>query len=599
MKQLVFDVETDGIKYTKIWCVVVQDAETGEISSFGPNELQEAVEYLNTADMLIGHNILTFDIPCIRKVLELPDFARGIKVRDTLVLSRLFSPDRKTGHRLGDWGSVLSYPKIDFNDYSAYSVQMLNYCIRDVELNTRVFKELQKEQRSKKFSLKSIDLEHSVAEILGAQERQGFLLDMDKASKIKTFLEEDIIATEKKIKEVFKPKTIETKLFPKYKKDGSVARNAVTADGVGTRLTDDELMEMSELYSLMEVGEQLPRPDYIVRTVVKELNVSSRLQLIEYLMEAGWKPTQFTDKGRPILNEKVLETVTNIPEVIYIKRYFLLEKRVTQLNSWIEEANPSTFRVHSHVIHNGTVTGRMTHRKPNMAQVPSIHVPYGQEFRACWRVPPGYKLVGIDASGLELRMLAHYMDDEDYRNEIESGDIHSRNQKLAGLESRDQAKTFIYALLYGAGDGKLGAVANGSQDTGASLRKSFFDNLPSFAKLRNRVSRVVQKNNCISGLDRRHLTIRSEHSALNTLLQSAGAIVMKEALVILNEKLKGYDSHFVANVHDEWQIEAKEDIADKVGQLGVQAIKEAGISLGLRCKLDGEYKIGNNWSETH
>jgi len=599
MKQLVFDVETDGLQYTRIWCVVAQDVDTGEIKSFGPNEIYEAAEYLSTADMLIGHNILTFDIPCIRKVLDLPGFAKGIKIRDTLVLSRLFSPDRKTGHRLGDWGSVLSYPKIDFDDYSAYSAQMLNYCIRDVELNTKVFKELQKENRVKRFSLKSIDLEHSVAEILGAQERHGFLLDMDKASKIKTFLEGDILETEKKIKEVFKPKTIETKLYPKYKKDGSVARNAVTADGVGTRLSDEELLEMTELYSLRAAGEQLPKPDYIIRTMVKELNVSSRLQLIEYLTEAGWKPTKFTEKGNIILNEKVLETVTDIPEAAYIKRYFLLEKRITQLNSWIEEANPSSFRVHSHVIHNGTVTGRMTHRKPNMAQVPSVHVPYGQEFRACWQVPPGYKLVGIDASGLELRMLAHYMNDEDYRNEIESGDIHSRNQKLAGLESRDQAKTFIYALLYGAGDGKLGAVAGGSEATGARLRKSFFDNLPSFTRLRNRVSRVVQKNNCLSGLDKRHLTIRSEHSALNTLLQSAGAIVMKEALVILNEKLEGYDTHFVANVHDEWQIEVKEEIADKVGQLGVQAIKEAGISLGLRCKLDGEYKIGNNWSETH
>jgi len=234
-----------------------------------------------------------------------------------------------------------------------------------------------------------------------------------------------------------------------------------------------------------------------------------------------------------------------------------------------------------------------------MAQVPSVSVPYGKAFRGCWRVPDKYKLVGIDASGLELRMLAHYMNDEDYINEIISGDIHTANQKLAGLKSRDQAKTFIYSLLYGAGDEKLGSVAGGNKDTGAKLRKSFFDNLPAFANLRNRVSRTVQKNGCLKGLDGRKLKIRSEHSALNALLQGAGAIVMKEALVILNNKLAVYDAHFVANVHDEWQIEVVEEDADYVGQLGVEAIEEAGVSLNLHCPLTGEYKVGDNWSDTH
>ena len=586
MTKFVFDVETDGVKYTRIWCIVVQNVDTKELFSFGPNELPDAVKLLNTADTLIGHNILTFDIPCVRKIMDEPDFAKDKKILDTLVLSRLFNPDRKTGHKLADWGRVLHYPKIEFSDYYRYSAQMMKYCIQDVKLNTRVFHELRLESRG--YSKRAIDLEHSVAEILGAQERQGFLLDFEKASKIQAELQRDMIVTEKSIKETFKPKIITTKLYPKFKKDGSIARNAVTEHGEGTRLTTDELVEMKKTTS-----------DYITRTKVKEVLVSSRVQLIEYLQDFGWKPTKFTDKGRPMLNEKVLETVTDIPEAKLIQHYFLLEKRIGQLNSWIEEADCSSFRVHSHVIHNGTVTGRMTHRKPNMAQVPSVHSPYGRAFRACWRVPENYKLVGIDASGLELRMLAHYMGDEDYTNEIISGDIHTANQHLAGLESRDQAKTFIYALLYGAGDEKLGSVAGGNKDTGSRLRKSFFDNLPSFAKLRNRVSRAVQTNNYLKGLDGRKLNVRSEHSALNTLLQSAGAIVMKEALVILNHKLKPYDTHFVANVHDEWQIETEESIAHQVGKMGVDAIAEAGQSLALRCPLTGEYNVGNNWSETH
>jgi DNA polymerase I-like protein with 3'-5' exonuclease and polymerase domains len=233
-----------------------------------------------------------------------------------------------------------------------------------------------------------------------------------------------------------------------------------------------------------------------------------------------------------------------------------------------------------------------------MAQIPSVSSSYGKECRACWTVPKGYKLVGIDASGLELRMLAHYMNDEDYTNEILNGDIHTTNQKLAGLESRNQAKTFIYALLYGAGDAKLGTVAGGGKGVGRNLRKSFIDNLPSFANLKSRIARASGKG-YLKALDGRKLFIRSEHSALNTLLQGAGAIVMKKALVILNDKIKDLDAHFVANVHDEWQIEVREDQAEKVGQLGVESIREAGEVLNLNCPLDGEYKIGDDWSETH
>jgi DNA polymerase I-like protein with 3'-5' exonuclease and polymerase domains len=235
-----------------------------------------------------------------------------------------------------------------------------------------------------------------------------------------------------------------------------------------------------------------------------------------------------------------------------------------------------------------------------MAQVPSVGSPYGKECRACWTVANGYKLVGIDASGLELRMLAHYMKDEEFKNEILYGDIHTANQLAAGLESRSQAKTFIYALLYGAGDAKLGSVVGGNAEHGKRLRQSFFDSRPAFKSLKNRVGRASKRGH-LKALDGRKLFVRSEHAALNTLLQGAGAIVMKQAMIILNNKIKEHrlDAHFVCNVHDEWQVEVREDQAEELGKLGVDAIKEAGYALSLFCDLDGEYKIGDNWSETH
>ena len=257
-------------------------------------------------------------------------------------------------------------------------------------------------------------------------------------------------------------------------------------------------------------------------------------------------------------------------------------------------------RVRGYVNSNGAVTSRMTHSRPNMAQIVASYSPYGKECRACWTVPRGYKLVGIDASQLELRMLAHYMDNEDYINEILNGDIHSANQNLAGLESRSQAKTFIYALLYGAGDAKLGKVVGRGREAGKRLRESFFSSLPSFEALKNRVSREASKG-YLKALDGRKLFVRSEHAALNTLLQGAGALVMKQALIILDKRIKdkGLDAKFVANVHDEWQLEVREDQADEVGKLGVIAIRETTCSLELKCPLDGEYNVGNNWAETH
>ena len=256
--------------------------------------------------------------------------------------------------------------------------------------------------------------------------------------------------------------------------------------------------------------------------------------------------------------------------------------------------------MHGQVNAIGAVTGRMTHSSPNMAQVPAVGVPYGTECRALWIVPEGRKLVGVDASGLELRMLAHYMNDKEYTNEILNGDVHTANQVNAGLSTRAQAKTFIYAFLYGAGDAKIGSIVDGGQRLGAKLRQRFLDNTPALAELRERVAIAAQRG-YLRGLDGRCLHIRSEHSALNTLLQSAGAVVMKKALAIFSQYAPKWnlDYKLLGSIHDEYQIEARADHADKVGYLMVESIKAAGIAFEMNCPLDGEYKVGNNWAQTH
>jgi len=413
------------------------------------------------------------------------------------------------------------------------------------------------------------------------QELNGFKCDEMKAQLLLAELREKKQAIEDEVHNTFKPKWVDDKLVTPYiKKDGDLSKRGLTDDEYNRCITTQDM-------------------NPFMRQQLVDFNLGSRKQIGEYLIDFGWKPDRFTPTGQPIVDEKTLSEITHIHEANLIAQFLLLQKRIAQIDSWIE-ATEEDERVHGFVIPNGAITGRMTHRNPNMAQVPSSHSPYGKECRACWIVEANNVLLGVDASGLEIRMLAHYMNDEEYTNEILNGDVHTANQELAKLESRDKAKTFIYALMYGAGDEKLGKVVGGSTADGKRARQYFFDNKPTFKSLRDRVQRASAKK-YLKGLDGRKLYVRNQHSALNTLLQGAGAIVMKKGLVLLDDmlKLNGIDYKFVANIHDEWQIEVKESQADFAGRLAVDSIIKAGEHFKLRCPLDGEYKTGVNWSETH
>jgi DNA polymerase I-like protein with 3'-5' exonuclease and polymerase domains len=574
---LVFDIETDDLKATKVWCIVAQDVDTNEIFKFPPSKLDDGVKLLQSADRLIGHNIIGFDVPMIKKFFDVD--LTNKELLDTLVLSRLFNPTREGGHSLEKWGYKLGFNKIEFEDYQNYSADMLNYCVRDVQLNTLVLKELKKE--AKGFSKESVCLEHDIADIMKRQEQDGFKFHEINANLLLAELRQEMQSIEDEVHETFQPKWVDDKLVTPYiRKDGVLSKRG---------LTDEEYERC------------LNTSDYrpFMRQTLQEFNLGSRKQIGEYLTDFGWKPDRFTPTGQPIVDEKTLSEITHIHEANLIAKFLLLQKRIAQIESWLESLQEDG-RVHGFVIPNGAITGRMTHRNPNMAQVPSSSSPYGKECRSCWIVEEGNKLVGIDASGLELRMLAHYMDDKEFINEIINGDIHTANQKLAKLKSRDKAKTFIYALMYGAGDEKLGKVVGGNTSDGKRARQYFFDNKPEFKSLRDRVQRAAAKK-YLKGIDGRKLYIRNNHAALNTLLQGAGAIVMKKALSLLDSKLKlnTIDYKFVANIHDEWQVEVRESQADFVGLRAVEAIIEAGEYFNLRCPLDGEYKVGDNWSETH
>lgn len=573
MKQVVFDIEADGLTPTQVWCIVAKDVQTGQVSQFYGDTLMGFNDLVKDYDEVIGHNIIGYDVPVLERLLK-TDFSH-CKITDTLVLSRLANPQRG-GHSLEDWGITLGNQKAHHEDWTRFSLDMLDYCVQDVAVNELVYKKLLSELRD--FGDQSRDLEHNVYKIISEQIDNGWLLDQEGCFMLLAELKEKKFELEDKVHEVFKPlPTFVKEITPKIKKDGELST-------VGLKFLGDSWLNVAGPFS---------RLDY------PEFNLGSRQQIARYLQYFGWKPTKTTDKGSIIVDEAVLSTVTDIPEAALIAEYLMVQKRIAQVQSWVD-AVKSDGRVHGYVNSCGAVTGRMTHSSPNMAQVPAVYAPYGKQCRGVWTVPEGKVLVGCDASGLELRMLAHYMNDEAYTNEILNGDIHTANQLAAGLESRDQAKTFIYAFLYGAGDAKIGSIVGGSAREGKRLKEKFLSNTPALGDLRERVGRAAGRG-YVFGLDGRKVFIRSEHAALNTLLQSAGAIVMKKALQLLDEyaTIWKLDYKFVGNIHDEIQTEVKTEQADVFGRLAVSCIEAAGLHFDLRCPLTGEYKYGKSWADTH
>lgn len=546
MNTCYLDIETT-LDHSTIWCAVTKVKNDIQVHTT-PDTLKKV---LHDAQQIVGHNLIGFDCHVLDSVwgVRIPRHS----VVDTLYLSRLYNPSQEGGHSLRNWGEILGGAgKIAFEDYDGgLTDEMVEYCIADVELTERVHQWLALQIRKEGFSQQSVELEHNVGWIVTEQERNGFKLDIPFAEKLMMDLMFEMNNIEASLQDIFPP-IVEERISEK----------------TGKRLKDK----------------------------VTVFNPGSRKQIAERLQGLGVKFNKKTEKGNIIVDEKVLEGI-DLPEAKAVARYMMLQKRVAQIDSWLKAVKDDG-RVHGRVITNGAVTGRMTHQSPNMAQVPAVSAPFGTECRSCWTVDEGNVLVGIDASGLELRMLAHYMDDENYTNELLNGDIHTANQRAAGLESRPLAKTFIYAFLYGAGDAKIGAIVGGNSNTGRGLKETFLSNTPSLERVRGDTLRQAASG-ILTGLDGRKLRVRSEHAALNTLLQGAGAIVMKQALVHLSDRLKNIPHRFVANVHDEWQIETTAHYADTVGRIGVRAIRIAGETLSLRCPLDGEYRVGNNWAETH
>lgn len=542
------DIETN-LAHDRLWCVAMTD-EYGETALFTEGQYDSMPEIGD--NIFVAHYGVAFDFPKLKEFIGY-DIPAAQQV-DTFIMSKVLEPNREGGHSLRNLARFVGKELKD--DFEAakfdegFTVDMGNYCKQDTVALVDVYAYLTRVMEEDGFTGSWLEMEQEVKRLTEQQTRNGFLIDEAAATVLYTDLSSATASITSELQEVFPP--IITERF---------------SDKTGKPLKD----------------------------AVETFNPGSRQQIARRLEGLGARWSKKTEKGNIIVDESTLREHTAIPEAVKLLEFFKLNKKQAQVSNWLEKIGEDG-RIHGRVDTLGAVTARMTHSSPNVAQVDS-----DTEMRSVWTVPHGSRLVGIDASGLELRMLAHYMNDPAYTEAVESGDVHAMNRDALGLEGKEGrvlAKTFIYAFLYGAGDAKIGSIVGGNGKEGKRLKDVFLRNTPALATLREKIARIAAQGH-LPGLDGRRMRVRHEHAALNTLLQSAGAIVMKRALVIGSDMLRGTAYKLVAQVHDEIQCETLAGNAEEVGNAFVTGIREAGTFYNMRIALDGEAKVGLNWSETH
>ena len=613
--RLVLDVETNGLLHEldRLHCMVLRNIDTGEVHScadqLGYLPITRGLELLSQASLMAGHNVINFDCRAISKVYPSFQLRPDCDIYDTLVVSRVLWPelepvDRQRfahieskyigRHSLAAWGERLGVAKIKFqenskkdpdvdNVWDVWSESMQTYCEGDTLVSLELFNYFQTQSLDPRCQ----ELEHEFAKVMAMQEEFGFPFDERKAFALVNELKVKRDELNDRLQEVFPP-----------------IRTERWSSKTGKRLKDH----------------------------VEVFNPASRHQ-ISTRLRSKYPEIIFgtTEKGAPKVDDDVLEILgEQYPEAKILADYQMYNKRLGQIaegkEAWLKHCQKfGDGRIHGGVKTNACVSGRVSHVSPNMAQIPSVGHAYGAECRALFYAPDGWTLVGADASGLELRALgawlAHF-DGGQYAKLVstEDFDIHTYNAKLFGIydgngditkAARDLSKRLIYCVLYGGGSKKTGSIISpnspeGKQyEIGKATIETFYRNLPAIKALKNKIEERVDQRGYLLGIDGRRLQIRSKHSALNQLLQSTGALLMKKATCILyndlqKQGLKHFeDWGFCVFCHDEWQILTLLGNENIVANSAVKAIEKAGEYFRLMCPFTGEYRIGKNWAATH
>lgn len=590
MRRLFFDLETDGLDPDVIHCIAVGE-EGHPVWSYGPDQIKEGLEMLCKADELVAHNGLGYDFKVIEKLY--PSWPFKGKRTDTLVLSRLIRADLKNedfeynwandvmpkkfygSHGLKAWGMRLQnrlegdFLKGDYDGgWEHWSQAMQDYCEQDVRVTMALYNFLKPEKQT----TEAVDLAHEISAIADDIGNAGWTFDEAKAGKLYAELCVRREELDHELQDLFEPWEVSETFIPK--------RNNKTLGYV----------------------EGVP----FIKTKTVEFNHNSRRH-IEFCLtkKYGWKPAKTTPQGHAIIDDVVLGSL-DYPEAKKLSELFLIQKRITQLaegpQAWMKKVD-SDGKLRHRIISPSTRTLRCTHIQPNLSQVPAVRLPYGKQCRELFTVPSGYSLVGSDLSGIEIRLFAHFLalyDEGEYAKVILESDIHSYNQKATGLATRDQAKTWLYATLYGAGDAKVGSIVGKGAKEGKRLKDNFIEAVPAYGLLKTNVEKAASKG-FIKTLGSNRIKVNSSHTSLNSLLQSAGAVICSKWVSLISKaiKEKKLDCTIVGWIHDEVQIAVRKGQEEYVGNLAQRCAKEAGEAYSLRIPIDAEYAVGRSWADTH
>ena len=648
--RIVIDIEANGLANPdRIWLVVCKDIDTNQYHIFREKENLDLLKtFLDNVTLVIGHNILGYDIPVLHKIL-------GINVTvditlDTLIISKLVDYPRN-GHSIEDYGIEFGIPKGNFSDFSKYSREMEEYCIRDVDITERVYRKYAR-YISRPEHQPSIRLEHEFQLVTNTLHDNGFAFNTHKAETLLQRVESELKELDDQILAAFPPRLkLIREITPKETKYGTISLTSIPKG-------------MREHTADLTVGAPF---SYCAWT---EFNPSSHKQIIGILSEAGWKPINKTkthieterelgrlkySKDKRDLDIRVKELDNKLQELrktgwkvdeenletlpasapppsrLLAKR-ILLESRRRTLTEWLSlsvPSGPKDYRVHGKFYGIGAWTHRMAHQNPNTANIPNEFDTagkrklYGKELRSLWTVPKNRLLVGVDAEGIQLRIFAHYINDPEFTDALVRGqkadktDPHSLNQRILGsaCKSRAAAKRFIYALLLGAGMGKLSEILGASNSETEEALGRLLSRYSGWAHLKENVFPKDARRGYFTGLDGRKVRIPGDtegarrHLAMSGYLQNGEAIVMKKACLKWHASLKEYDAKLVDFVHDEWQTECPNDmsIALSIAKMQADSLEEVGKELGLLCPLAGsyynddleDYTIATNWSKTH
>lgn len=613
--KVICDIEANGLRPDKIWCIVAQDIETNEIYRFDrvyrdPRPFQE---FARSVQQWIGHNFQGYDIRWLNLLALGSQPIRPDQVIDTLVVSRLVNFGRPGGHGLESWGAEFGIVKPEQEQWDEYDPKMLYRCEQDVRINRQLYDRFQKYIESLKWQL-ALKIEHSTADFCRRLEENGFPFDLKAAEELRDTWEKELQEITDGLQKDFPPRyEVIREITPVLTKAGKLH-------------SKDFRWYEGDPNGIFSVGGSFS----LVRRV--DFDPASKQKVIDRLWEHGWKPYNKTEGHKDYLrrpkrerdperlshfqrygyklDKQNLDTLPKVaPQSAHsLVRWLELTGLLNQLKGWIELYAVDTGRIHGRFHSIGAWSGRCSHSNPNMANASTY-----SEIRKLWTSTADTVLVGCDAAGIQLRILAHYMDDERFTNALVAGkkedgtDPHTLNANALGQvclrhsDPRDRAKTFIYAWLLGAANGKIGEILECSAKEAGEAVDSFIRSYPGLKRLKDVTIPSDAKRGYFEGLDGRFVRQTEERLVISGYLQNGEAVVMKLARMLWEDEVrkKGIWCQPVNFVHDEFCVLTKQENAEFLGQSIAGAIERAGVILKTKCPMAGEYKIGQTWYDVH